>query len=88
MEHHLTRTSIIGDFIILLLGYLAILTTALLRGGHGKKSVIGIDTCSLPSWIIFIGGNLACFLCTCIAFNKHSLRLVRGDNPEEASTPR
>lgn len=67
------------------MGYLAVLVTALLRGGHGRSSIIGISTCSVHSWMIFVGGNLACALCTVWSFRKHSARLVHGDEPEEAS---
>ena len=73
--------SIIGDMIILLLGYFSILLTALLRGGHGRSSVIGISTCSLQSWLILVGGNLACFFCTAVSFRKHSRRLAQ-ESPE------
>lgn len=41
--------------------YLIILMSALIRGGKGLHSIVGLDTCSWMSWLIFIVVQLVCF---------------------------
>lgn len=84
-DHHFTLGSIAGDVFMLILGYVAVLLTALMRGGHGRASILGIHSCSVHSWLIFLAGNIACCLCTLVSFRKHSGRLTHADDPEEAS---
>ena len=80
---HFTLTSILMDILLLTLAYSAVLITALLRGGHGMHSLIGISTCSLPSWLILVIGQFCCFFCTFVAYNKHSPRLIGIHNVQE-----
>lgn len=42
--------------------YLLILLQALLRGGKGMNSIIGIDQCSSESWLIFLIVQICCIL--------------------------
>lgn len=43
------------------IAFIIIVVTSLLRGGKGISSIIGINSCSLLSWVIFFIGQLACF---------------------------
>lgn len=49
------------------------LVIALLRGGEGKQSVIGIDSCSEASWLLLIAGQVLGFALSLMAYhqNKH-----------------
>lgn len=42
--------------------YLLILFVALIRGGEGFNSLIGINSCSMLSWILFFATQIVCFL--------------------------
>jgi uncharacterized membrane protein YfcA len=52
------RSYIIISFLI----YFLILLVALIRGGDGFKSLIGLDSCSMTSWFFFIFVQGICFL--------------------------
>ena len=43
------------------IAFIIVVVTSLLRGGKGISSLIGIRSCSLLSWTIFLVGQLACF---------------------------
>lgn len=45
---------------VCLLSYLVILTVAVLRGGKGFASLVGIDYCSKASFFILLGGEFIC----------------------------
>lgn len=74
------------DFAYLIMAYIAVLITALLRGGHGRGSVIGIPTCSLSSWTILLVGQICCIIFSMASYRKHMPRLIHGEDPVEASS--
>lgn len=42
--------------------YFLILFVALIRGGEGFESLIGINSCSMISWVLFFATEIICFL--------------------------
>jgi uncharacterized membrane protein YfcA len=84
-DHHFTTGSILMDFTYLFMAYITVLIVALLRGGHGRGSIIGISTCSLHSWSILLIGQICCLGLSIVAYRKHMPRLVNGEDPVEAS---
>lgn len=61
------------NFFLLLSSYFFVLIIALLRGGEGKGSVIGINPCSEASWLLLLSGQLLGFAVSLMAYhqNKH-----------------
>jgi len=61
------------NFFLLGSSYLFVLIVALLRGGEGKPSVIGIDSCSEASWLLLLAGQVLGFALSLMAYhqNKH-----------------
>ena len=55
---------------------------ALVRGGHGKQSIIGLDSCSATSWFILIIAQGSCLACSYLGYQKHSRRLIGTGNIE------
>lgn len=69
------------DIGIIMIALITLILMALLRGGHGLKSIVGIDTCSSSSWVIFCLAHVVCFICAYIAYQKHIDRLTEPFNP-------
>ena len=55
---------------------------ALVRGGHGMTSIIGLDSCSAISWSILVISQGSCFVCSYLGYRKHSRRLTCTGNIE------
>jgi uncharacterized membrane protein YfcA len=62
--------------------YVALLAMALLRGGHGMRSLVGIDTCAPASWVILVVAQAICFGMAYVGYRKHEERLTRSADPE------
>ena len=74
--HHFSLKSILVDCFVIFLCFTAVIAVSLLRGGLGFDSVVGIDSCGVGSWSIFVGGQTLCLLCTAISFRKHGDRIL------------
>ena len=61
------------NFFLLISSYCFVLIIALLRGGEGKESVIGLSSCSEGSWLLLAAGQLLGVSLSIMAFqqNKH-----------------
>jgi len=64
------------DLFLLLLAFLSILVVALLRGGHGVESIIGLQTCSLKSMGLLVLVQIFCFSISLINYKRHKLELL------------
>lgn len=64
-----------NNFIMIMLSFLTILLSTLMRGGSGRPSLIGIIPCSPSSWNILFGSQLiSCLLATfCYMKNREIL---------------
>lgn len=74
--------SILQDLSVILVAYVVLLVMALLRGGHGMGSLIGLDTCSATSWFILVVAQVSCLACSYVGYLKHSTRLIGRDNQQ------
>lgn len=45
------------NLVLLGIDFLAFFVAALLRGGKGMQSVIGVESCTAPGWLLFLGGQ-------------------------------
>lgn len=61
------------NFFLLISSYFFVLVIALLRGGEGKESVIGLSKCSEGSWLLLFASQLLGVSLSIMAFqqNKH-----------------
>lgn len=83
-EHLFTFGSVMMDTGIILAAFITLMTMALLRGGHGLKSIVGIDTCSALSWLIYLIAHAICFLCSYLGYQKHLGRLTNSNDPDSS----
>ena len=82
-----TFDSILKDVGIILAAFIIMITMALLRGGHGMDSLIGIDTCSALSWIILVAAHAGCFALSYLAYQKHETRLFGQGQTDNMGRP-
>jgi len=73
------------DVLLCILAYFTILVVAFLRGGHGLVSIIGINFCSTPGWLLFAACQFVCLGCSMVCFWRHKRELLddEGKGPEE-----
>lgn len=69
-----------GNWGLMILAYIVILCTALIRGGEGKPSVIGMEECGTESWSILILCQISCLLISFIAYKKNIGILEKEDS--------
>ena len=81
-----TLFSIFVDVSFLLLAFTSILIVALLRGGHGVKSIIGLETCSVHSWFFLLVAQLICISCSMINRFRHLDHLVGREGSQDYET--
>lgn len=74
-SHLFTFESILKDVGLILVAFCVLISMAVLRGGHGMESIIGIGTCSTTSWLILILAHAACFGLSYVGYRKHNERL-------------
>lgn len=72
---------VLVDVIICMVSYFVILVVALLRGGHGAASIIGIQFCSFSGWLLFLASQILCIVCSYIAVKRNADSLL---NPNKA----
>lgn len=65
-----------------ILSLLLIIGTALLRGGEGSKSLIGIGHCSSFSWLLFIMSQVVAFFIMVRAYKKNKKQLDEDEHHE------
>jgi uncharacterized membrane protein YfcA len=75
--------SIAVDVLIMVFGAATVWICALLRGVKGSRSIIGINTCSAESWLLFALAQILCFLFAAISYRRHNKRLIGGSNIEQ-----
>ena len=76
------------DFALLFLCFLSIIMVALLRGGHGVKSIIGVQECSANSFSLLLAAQLIGFFVAGINFARHKDKLIGRDNSPEYDSKR
>lgn len=59
------------NFFIMVSSFIVILFSALLRGGEGKPSVIGISSCSFESWMTLIISQSLCIFIAVSAYRAN-----------------
>ena len=57
-----------NNFFIMIISYFVILVAALVRGGEGKPSILGVRSCSAESWMTLVLCELLCMLIACVAY--------------------
>jgi uncharacterized membrane protein YfcA len=65
------------------IAFIVVVSTSLLRGGKGIPSVIGLDSCSFLSWVIFIVGQLVCFAMVAHLYLGSIKRQTNVENSEQ-----
>lgn len=73
---------------LMVMSLVVIVTTALMRGGEGSKSIIGIDRCSSASLVFFIFAQVACILLSHRAYRMNKAVLDEDDFHEHADVDR
>ena len=76
------------DLALLLLCFLSIIMVALLRGGHGVKSIIGVQECSTNSFSLLFTAQLIGFFVSAINFARHKDKLMGRENSPEYAEKR
>lgn len=61
---------------ICVLAFLVIIVSALMRGGKGEASIIGVDTCSATAWVVFVVSEIVVIGCSFLQYLKHRKRLA------------
>ena len=69
----------ISNLLILVASYLMVLIIALLRGGEGSESIIGIDKCSEYSWLLLIASQLGGFSLSFFSY-KNNLHIYKKED--------
>jgi uncharacterized membrane protein YfcA len=67
----------IGNFGIMILSLGVVIGAAVIRGGDGFKSLIGLDSCSFPSFVILIGSQVLNFTLSRFALNKNRTKIQK-----------
>lgn len=68
------------DFSLLGLCFMTIICVALLRGGHGVKSVLGLKECSVPSFSLLFGAQAICMAISLLNYSRHKNKLLGREN--------
>ena len=76
----------INYILIALFTYIALLAISLLRGGKGFHSLIGLNTCSMPSWSLFLVGQIFTIAISIYIFKKQRNQMEDKNQENEMKT--
>lgn len=71
----------IGNFLFIIFAFCCIAASAMLRGGRGRGSIIGVVTCGGYSWLIFGITQLFCIVLSILAY-KMNRKILLGIHSE------
>jgi hypothetical protein len=67
----------IVNFAIMILSLGVVITAAVVRGGDGFKSMIGLNSCSFMSFVILIGSQFLNFYLSRVAFQRNRSKIQK-----------
>lgn len=67
------------NFMLMILSYFVILVAALVRGGEGKPSILGVKRCTGESWITLVASQFLCGLISFTAYRANQKLLDEDD---------
>ena len=73
------------NFVLMITSYLVILSTALIRGGHGNPSIVGFEQCSLENWGTLFVSLSMCVLISFTAFKLNEKYLAVLDSESKVN---
>jgi uncharacterized membrane protein YfcA len=81
----------IPNILMLLVSFVILIFSTLVRGGENFDSIVGMVKCKLSSWVVFLGTQLTCICLSVLLYklNWKQLVVLPGESPtSEKSTKR
>lgn len=82
---HVSFSSILIDLLITILALGIVIGSMVIRGDHDVRSIIGIGSFSVKSWLILLGSQLLCVGLTLISYQRHARRLLKACKTDKKS---